>query len=199
MKTGKLNNNEKYAIQGMLHDEQDVQSIAKSLDRTEKIVQSYIDNELDKIHDTVATVQADKIKDLQKKIEEQEKLIKQSKKQSKNKDSLNVIKQKVYERINQIPGLAQGTGLELVKLALKDRKDIKNLDEETLFGLAMQKLNAKHLMIRETGAKKSKTVAIMTKAASEKGDDFYKNMPDSTSRTARNNLYDIQKDAIIDQ
>ena len=56
MKTGRIDNNEKYAIQGMYADNKTAEEIAKALDRSVKIVTNYLEK-LDKIHETVAKVQ----------------------------------------------------------------------------------------------------------------------------------------------
>ena len=51
-------------------------------------------------------------------------------------------------------------------------------------------VNSKNLMIRETAVKGTKSVAIMTKAASEVNDEFKKQIPDKiTSRTTKNAIY----------
>lgn len=50
-------------------------------------------------------------------------------------------------------------------------------------------VNSKELMITETSAKGNKSVAIMTKAASEVNDAFRKNMNSNGSRTTKNAIY----------
>lgn len=56
----KLSQKEKYIIQGMLHVKKTSADIAKELNRTEKSVQTYIDGELTKIHETIAKIEMDK-------------------------------------------------------------------------------------------------------------------------------------------
>jgi hypothetical protein len=48
-KRGRLNNTEKYAIQGMIAQDISVEDIASQLDRSEKSVKNYIDGELDDV------------------------------------------------------------------------------------------------------------------------------------------------------
>lgn len=193
MAKGRLTNVERFAIQGMVADNVSAKDIAKELGRTTKTVENYLEK-LDGIHDTVAKVQHKKLKDLQDEIDRQSEELKRLNEQKNTRQSLDEIKQKVYERINSIPGLAQGTSFELVERVLKNNDP---QTEEELFALAIRELNAKDVMIRETGAKREKTVAVMTKAASERGDDFRETLPNTVSRTARHNLFDIQKGQII--
>lgn len=55
------------------------------------------------------------------------------------------------------------------------------------------KVNSKDLMIRETSAKGTKSVAIMTKAASEINDQFRQSLDTLTSRTAKNAIHKPNK------
>jgi len=196
MAKGRLSNTEKYAIQGMVANNVAEEEIAQELGRSLQTVEKYL-GELDSIHGTIAKVHTKKLKQMQDEINRQQEELQSLKKGKQNQLSLDAIKQKVYERINDIPGLAQGTSIELVNRALA-KTEQQPQDEEELFAWAIREINAKDLMIRETGAKKTKSVSVMTKAASERGDDFRTTMPNSVSRTARKNLFDIQKGEIID-
>ncbi len=53
MAKGKLNITEKYAIQGMLHDQKSHEEIASSLGRTVPTITKYVEGELSHIHHTV--------------------------------------------------------------------------------------------------------------------------------------------------
>ena len=53
----RLNTSEKYAIQGMLHAKKTTKEISAVLNRPEKTVQKYIDNELDELYNTIVKVQ----------------------------------------------------------------------------------------------------------------------------------------------
>ena len=57
----RLSQTEKYAIQGMLHASKSVDEIADTLHVTSKTVQKYIDGELNKIHETIARIQTEKV------------------------------------------------------------------------------------------------------------------------------------------
>jgi len=55
------------------------------------------------------------------------------------------------------------------------------------------KINSKNLMITETAGKGTKSVAIMTKAASEVNDEFKKNTNSTRSRTAKSAIFKPNK------
>jgi ribosomal protein L24 len=50
-------------------------------------------------------------------------------------------------------------------------------------------VNSKNLMITQTEGKKIKSVAIMTKAASEVNDEFRKGLPETVSRTGKDAIF----------
>ena len=58
MKKGQLSQTEKYAVQQMIHLGKTNIEIAKELDRTEGCIVKYVEGELDKLHTTIAEVQA---------------------------------------------------------------------------------------------------------------------------------------------
>lgn len=79
-------------------------------------------------------------------------------------------------------------------LTVKEVKDIvKKREDETKktnkIKTTTSKVNSKNLMIRETAGKGTKSVAIMTKAASEINDQFKKSLDQITSRTAKNAIH----------
>jgi len=53
----KLTQNEKYIIQGRLHNGDSVKDIANSINRHAQTVQNFIDNQLDNIYETITKVQ----------------------------------------------------------------------------------------------------------------------------------------------
>lgn len=48
---------------------------------------------------------------------------------------------------------------------------------------------SQNLMIRHTSNKKTNNVTVMTEAASQLNDELKKNMPSSSSRTAKNSIF----------
>lgn len=66
-RTSKLTSVEKYTIQGALHNNITVEKICDMIDRPIHVVQKYVDGELKSIQETIAKVQADKVKDEQPK------------------------------------------------------------------------------------------------------------------------------------
>lgn len=80
-----------------------------------------------------------------------------------------------------------------LKLKVKDIKDIlKNRElknQSNNIKTKSSKVNSKNLMINETSGKGTKSVAIMTKAASEVNDEFKKNIDSTQSRTAKNAIF----------
>lgn len=61
MKKGKLTTKEKYIIQGMNNCNKTIEDIAKELDRSEAIVKSYIDNELNSIVNHIIQAKLDQL------------------------------------------------------------------------------------------------------------------------------------------
>lgn len=78
-----------------------------------------------------------------------------------------------------------GISLKIVKDIIGNRETQKNEKIKTTSG----KATSKDLMIRETSVKGTKSVAIMTKAASEVNDEFKKQLNTTVSRTAKNSIY----------
>lgn len=85
-----------------------------------------------------------------------------------------------------------------LKLKVKDVRDIinnKQNDNNSTNNIktTSSKVTSKNLMITETAAKGTKSVAIMTKAASEVNDEFKKKMSSTQSRTAKNAIFKPNK------
>lgn len=77
-------------------------------------------------------------------------------------------------------------GIKLVKDVLSDRPTENNKKIKT----TSSKISSKDMMIRETSAKGTKSVAIMTKEASEINDAFKKSLDQHLcSRTSKNAIY----------
>jgi transposase len=77
-------------------------------------------------------------------------------------------------------------GIKTVKDIISARKVVENENIPT----TSSKTTNKNLMIRETSVKRNKSVAIMTKEASEINDAFKKNLDHHIqSRTSKNAIY----------
>jgi len=77
-------------------------------------------------------------------------------------------------------------GIKLVKDTINNRPKPKNDAVKT----TSSKITSKDMMIRETSSKRNRSVAIMTKEASEINDTFKKNLDNHlSSRTTKNAIY----------
>ena len=177
MAKGRLSNTEKYAIQGMLHSQKTIDEIAQILGRSEPTVKKYVDGELDSIHNDIAKIQAESVED--------EPIVKTSPDPTIVQKAINQLKDS---------GLDHGMAIELCERAIKKHGNPPNSD--TLQAWAVNGILAKDLMGHRTAGKGENTVSVMTGAASSKTDKSRDAMPESTSRTARNNLYHIREDEV---
>lgn len=83
-----------------------------------------------------------------------------------------------------------GVSVKIVKQVLKDNKTTQEEHKSNNIKTTSAPVNSKNLMIRETSVKGTKSVAIMTKAASEVNDNFRKQIStEPTSRTTKNAIY----------
>lgn len=84
-----------------------------------------------------------------------------------------------------------------LKLKVKEVRDIlENQQKENTANnikTTSSKVNSKNLMITETSVKGTKSVAIMTKAASEVNDEFKKKISSTQSRTSKNAIFKPNK------
>lgn len=90
-------------------------------------------------------------------------------------------KNKSVKEISEELGLTS----KVVDDILSSRETEKNASINT----TSSKVTSKDLMIRETSNKKTKSVAIMTKSASEVNDSFRQKINSATSRTSRNAIH----------
>jgi hypothetical protein len=79
-----------------------------------------------------------------------------------------------------------GIGLKLVKDVISNRPEPQNKSIQT----TSAKTTSKDMMIRETSAKRNKSVAIMTKEASQVNDSFRQTLNNNVAaRTSKNAIY----------
>ena len=114
MKRGKLTQQDKYIIQGMLSgkDRKSVEEIAKELDRTTASIQRYIDGELDDVAGHVTQAQMEAYEAKIQELQEKEKKLRQH---TKN------IKKQRDDAIAKLPPEARGEAA--FKTAMIDKTD----------------------------------------------------------------------------
>jgi hypothetical protein len=80
--------------------------------------------------------------------------------------------------------IAKDLGLEINQVKRFISKNLKIIDEQSVSDIEQTKTDkTKNLMIRQTSAKKTNTVSIMTQGASQVGDEFYKSVNASPKNT----------------
>lgn len=178
MAKGRLSNTEKYAIQGMLHGQKDIDEIAQILGRSKQTIQKYVDGELEAIHNDIARIQSESGQDETESLPDP------------------VDPAILHKAVNQLKenGLEPGMASELCERAIAKNGNPPNAD--VLQAWAVSGIVAKDLMGHRTASKGDNTVSVMTGAASSKTDAARDSMPESISRTARNNLYHIREDEV---
>ncbi len=164
-----LTNLQKAAIQGLLFSETPINEIAKQVGRQKKIVQKYIDEELNDIYDTITKIQAGDTEELTEEITEE--ITEEEEIEIKTKEALR------QERVDKA-----------VQQALEQTPKTKKLSK-----VRKRKEEANKGIIG-----KEKGVAIMTEAGSEISDAIEKHQRanKTISRTARGNIYRINEEEI---
>lgn len=100
----------------------------------------------------------------------------------------NIIKYAVLYLVDK--GYNQKDIQKELNLKAKDIKPfIPKPTENKSIPTTSSQINSKNLMITETSVKGTKSVAIMTKAASEVNDGFRQTMSSTVSRTAKNSIF----------
>ena len=187
MAKGRLSNVEKYAIQGMVGQDATVAEIASELGRSEKTVENYVNNELDRLHSMSAEIQLRQAED--------EEVAK------KSSTDESVIK-KVVRRLLQA-GLTEMDAQRVMNSALA-RAEKKNKvyggekAVDLLYNDCIGRMTASQFMIKKSqGGREG--VAIMTPGASQKGDGASKRNRNQTTRSSKGNLFNIKQNRMIDE
>ena len=79
--------------------------------------------------------------------------------------------------------------LGLTSKMVSDIISSRGVEKNSEINTTSSKVTSKDLMIRETSNKKTKSVAIMTKSASEVNDSFRQKINNATSRTSRDAIH----------
>ena len=209
-KTGKLSNVEKMAIQGGLGVGQNVEEIAKALDRTLKSVNKYVEGELDDIHSTIASVAletgeepkkaAEPLVDYEPVVEKNRRFaVAQAEDIAKaypEQDTVYAediaskdIMVNTYKKL-RTAGLTENDANRVIHSALtwgaKNGQKYKSSD--LLYTACIKRMNASHFITKVTqGGKEG--VAVMSGAASARMDEARKTANKPMSRSARGAVY----------
>jgi len=145
-----LSQQDKYVVQGMVSDGYDIKDIASSIGRKTKTVENYVNNELDKIHDTIAKVQTEKVLDQPDNIQPdkvQPENTQQAKTQKPKKSNPKKRNPKNKGFINKTSGGSEGIAISTnaasaqsdelrqlypKKLSRSARGNLFNINEETV-------------------------------------------------------------------
>ncbi len=180
MAKSRLTTQEKYTIQGMVADSKTHKEIASLLGRREKTVQKYVEGELDKIHATVAKVAIDNTTPIDKNVSIRPKATSVEQLIS---DAVHMVKQNGLDKED-----AQDLVDTAMIIATENERVFKT--SKQLADAAMRRLSVKHLMGRKAeGGRKG--IAVMSKAASERGDGSTGKTA-TGSRNTRGAIYDTK-------
>ncbi len=209
MQKGKLTNVEKDAIQGMLHDNKSTKEIAVRIDRTKASVEKYINTELDNLQSTIAHAQATADPDAEPEgrvdyepIQEKPRrfaTITDDDVAKVHVDEINTVKaediadrgiiMKVFKELRQAGLTEQDTnGLIRSVLEWAANNGQKYKSVELLYTACITRMNAGHWITKVT-AGGNEGVAIMSGAASVRGDEARKNAKKTVSRSARGHIW----------
>lgn len=209
-KTGKLSNVEKMAIQGGLSGGQSVEKIAKTLDRTLKSVNKYVEGELDEIHSTIASVALQTSEEPKKALEplvEYEPVVEKNRRfavaqqediakvhpDQETVQATDIASQDIivltYRKLRQA-GLTDNDSNRIIHSALTwgAKNGQKYKDSELFYTACIKRMSAGHFITKVTeGGKEG--VAIMSGAASARMDEARKTGKKHMSRSARGAVY----------
>ena len=169
----------------MDNDGKDVGEIAKAIDRTKNLVSKYVKGELEELRNTIVQAQVDSLN-----IEDEDD---------------EVVKVEIFvpddmydETIYKLTRETNYTRMEATHLIDRVIKasTVSPQSAKQLFGACMRSLNAKDLMLKKYTIDGKPTAAVMTKAASEKGDSAAEKARDTKSRTSRGAIWKIREEVI---
>lgn len=210
VKRGRLNNTEKYAIQGMLSQDVEVDAICSELDRSEKVVTNYINGELTEVLGTVDKARAEAKKN-DKGKKERRRFVDIDKEEIYRIEKEREDETKVPE-VKIDPRIRREAYHQLVSAGLTDRDSKRVIDAAVeaceaegkpivnakhLFTECVRRMNAGHFITKKTqGGKEG--VAVMSSAASQRMDEARKaNAGRRVTRSGRGNVYDPSTGEIL--
>jgi len=188
---GRLTNVDKYTIQGMVADEKSPEEISKALGRKPETIQKYIDTELRDVQETVAYAQMQALK---KELADRDAEIAELKEQVPKKLPKGEIAAAAIRELRK-RGYPKADAEKLVIAAWESAE--KKFDEvDKLVEAALAKpMDARDLMHMRTMVKGDKGVAVMTEAASARGDNLLDRYPQDSvaegvvARTSKPAIY----------
>lgn len=209
VKKGRLDNVEKYAIQGMAGQDMSIEEMANKLDRSERVITNYINGELTELLGTIDRVRNQKAKSETKKRKRYAEL---------EKNEIHRIREDIEDETNQAPqrsidpriekevyhqlvqsGLGERDAERLVKTVVKicEQKGIHIPNAKTLFTNCIRRMNAGHFITKKTTGRGESGVAVMSSAASQRLDEARKRNTKPISRSARGNMYNPSTGEIL--
>lgn len=195
-KGGRLSLVEKAAIQGMLGQHKSTEEIASLLDRSEKVVENYIEGELDQLLSDIVNAKIEALETETEK-EEPERYSKAREKDLFNIRKVNKIDARevtddktiatVSRRLSQA-GLKDNDIAKVLDLSISRFAEIgrKFKDDNELYTECIRQMKAGEFIIKKSQGGRD-GVAIMTSAASQKMDDASRR--NNYSRYSENNIY----------
>ncbi len=178
----KLTVTQKYAIQGMLHNDIDIKMISKSLKIPVEDIEKYVRKELHNLQETfIKNVIAD-----------------ENKKNEAETVDENVAGDDITKEVLKslrAAGLTDRDSQGLLDSAIAVAKKSGRVftDTQSLYAACLSRLNASSMMIKKTAGNKE-GVCVMTAGASAKLDI---KRPKNMSRTSKGNIYDIKRGEIL--
>ena len=195
MKTGKLSNVEKMAIKGALAEHQEVNDIAKMLNRSEKVINNYLDKELESLAENIAKAQMQGAgMDLEMEEEETGRdHVFTPKSQVQEFAFENVSSRDVqvgaFKQLVQA-GLTHDDANQVINIALKkaDKNNVKYDRANKLFGACVSCMSAGHFINKQTVGG-NRVMDVMSSTATKRTDDSRKNASKARSRSTRGAIY----------
>ena len=201
VKKGRLNNTEKYAIQGMVAQDKSLDDICSELDRSEKIISNYINGELTTLLGTIdkARSQAEEAVQPQQKrrrftdVDEGEIHRIDPEKDDETVVEITISKSILSQTFKQLcqAGLGDRDADRLVNSTARTlaKNGVNVPNSKVLFTECVKRMNAGHFINKKTEGGSS-GVAVMSGAASQRMDEFKKTSGKTGSRSARGNIFD---------
>ena len=169
MKRGRLTLEEKYIIQGMLNDGKNVTNISNKINRSKKMVEKYIDNELNQLHETIVNVEKSNIDN----------------KITVSKEIYTETLHKLKKDISNSENINPDKLLDETIASLEHDPD----SSAQLLSYCIQNLKANQFMANRTSSGK-KGISVMTGTASARGDEHKNKIANrQISRSAKGHVY----------
>lgn len=212
VKKGRLNNTEKYAIQGMLAQDVDIDSICSELDRSERVVRNYVEGELTDILGTIDKSRRQAEKNKPKTEKKSRRRFSDIDEDEIHRIQEDIEDETVVPEVKIDPRVRREAYSQLVQAGLTERDAGRIIDaaveacekagrnipnSKILFTECIKRMNAGHFITKKTqGGKEG--VAVMSSAASQRMDEAYKqHSKQRVTRSGRGNVFDPSTGEIL--